>query len=39
MADEAEERLLVHLEPDAVAERVEEALLERLAGAFVRCVG
>ena len=31
VAEDAEDRLLVHLEPDAVAERVEEALLERLA--------
>ena len=31
MADEPEDRQLVHLEADAVAERVEEALLERLA--------
>ena len=31
MAEHAEDRLLVHLEPDAVAEREDEAALEDLA--------
>src|SRR4051794_3942912 len=35
----AEPRLLVHVEADAVAEAMEEAVAQYLAPFFVRCVG